>query len=178
MASLKDQLMQAGLANAKRARQADHAKRQAAKGRHEDVPAAELANAKRAEQLLRDQAANKAQQEAQAEKAVGAQIRQLIEMHQIDRSGGDQPYQFADGTKVRKLWLRPAQLDQVARGQIAIVRVGALSSTEFALVPTAIAEKIAQRDSARVVLKVQRQAQVVVDDDPYADYPIPDDLMW
>ena len=178
MASLKDQLMQAGLANAKRARQADHAKRQAAKGRHEEVPAAELVKQARAEQLVRYQAANKAQQDAQAEKGVVAQIRQLIEMHQIDRSGGDQPYQFADGSKVRKLWLRPAQIDQVARGQIAIVRIGAATSTEFALVPTAIAEKIAQRDSARVVLKVERQAQAVADDDPYADYVIPDDLMW
>ena len=160
MASLKDQLMQAGLANAKRARQADHAKRQAAKGRHEEVPAAELVKQARAEQLVRDQAANKAQQDTQAEKAIVAQIRQLIEMHQIDRSGGDQPYQFADGS------------------QIAIVRIGAAASIEFALVPTAIAEKIAQRDSARVVLKVERQAQAVADDDPYADYVIPDDLMW
>ena len=178
MVSLKDQLMQAGLANAKRARQADHAKRQAAKGRHEEVPAAELVKQARAEQLVRDQAANKAQQDAQAEKAIVAQIRQLIEMHQIDRSGGDQPYQFADGSKVRKLWLRPAQIDQLARGQIAIVRIGVATSTEFALVPTAIAEKIAQRDSAPVVLKVERQAQAVADDDPYADYVIPDDLMW
>ena len=89
MASLKDQLMQAGLANAKRARQADHAKRQAAKGRHEEVPAAELVKQARAEQLVRDQAANKAQQDTQAEKAIVAQIRQLIEMHQIDRSGVD-----------------------------------------------------------------------------------------
>ena len=76
MASLKDQLMQAGLANAKRARQADHAKRQAAKGRHEEVPAAELVKQARAEQLVRDQAANKAQQDTQAEKAIVAQIRQ------------------------------------------------------------------------------------------------------
>lgn len=178
MASLKDQLLQAGLANAKRARQADHAKRQAAKGRHDDVPAAELVKQTRAEQLARDQAANKAQQEAQAEKAVAAQIRQLIERHQIDRSGGDQPYQFADGSKVRKLWVRPAQLDQIAHGHIAIVRVGAASATEFALVPTAIAEKIAQRDGARVVLKVERQVTAVAADDPYADYVIPDDLMW
>lgn len=170
--------MQAGLANAKRARQADHAKRQAAKGRHDDVPAAELVRQSRAEQLARDQAANKAQQDAQAEKAISAQIRQLIAMHQIDRSGGDQPYQFADGNKVRKLWLRPAQIDQLARGQIAIVRVGASTSTEFALVPTAIAEKIAQRDDARVVLKIERQTQAVAADDPYADYVIPDDLMW
>lgn len=170
--------MQAGLANAKRARQADHAKRQAAKGRHEEVPVTELVKQTRAEQLARDQAANKAQQDAQAEKAIVAQIRQLIEVHQIDRSGGDQPYQFADGSKVRKLWLRPAQIDQLARGQIAIVRIGAVTSTEFALVPTAIAEKIAQRDSARVVLKAERHAQAVADDDPYADYVIPDDLMW
>lgn len=176
MASLKDQLLQAGLANAKRARQADHAKRQAAKGRHEDTPAAELVKQARAEQLLRDQAANKAQQDAQAEKAVMAQIRQLIEMHQIDRSGGDQPYQFADGAKVRKLWVRQAQRDQLARGQIAIVRIGAPASTEFALIPTAIAEKIAQRDDACVVLKVERQT--IAADDPYADYVIPDDLMW
>lgn len=178
MASLKDQLLQAGLANAKRARQADHAKRQAAKGRHEDTPAAELVKQSRAEQMARDQAANKAQQAAQASKAIEAQIRQMIEVHQIDRSGGDQPYQFADAGKVRKLWLRTGQSDQIARGHIAIVRVGAPTTTEFALVPTVVAEKIAQRDAARVVLVVERKAQAVDADDPYADYVIPDDLMW
>ena len=42
--------------------------------------------------------------------------------------------------------------------------------------PTTVAEKIRQRDEAAVVLLNDRNVQD--EDDPYADYPIPDDLMW
>ena len=66
MASLKDQLMKAGLADQKRARQADHARRQAAKGRGDGESAAELAQRARSEQAEKDREANRPLQQAQA----------------------------------------------------------------------------------------------------------------
>ena len=47
----------------------------------------------------------------------------------------------------------------------------------YALVPKPVAEKIAERDSACVVL-LNRPPEQPDEADPYADYPIPDDLMW
>ena len=55
------------------------------------------------------------------------------------------------------------------RVQICEVRVA---------VATAKAQKIAQRDPQVVVVLNQYEPTPVDEDDPYADYQIPDDLMW
>lgn len=171
--SLKDQLLKAGLADAKRARQADHARRQAAKGRSEGESAAELAQRARAEQAEKDREANRQLQLAQEQKAVVAQIRQLIERHRIVRSG-DIGWQFTDGRKVKKLLVSADQQYQLTHGHVAIVRNG----DGYELVPTVVAEKIRQRDAEVIVLLNSRRQDEPAEDDPYADYPIPDDLMW
>jgi uncharacterized protein len=49
----------------------------------------------------------------------------------------------------------------------------------YVLVPRVVAEKVAQRmPEAVVFLADQNKAQQLTDDDPYKDFPIPDDLMW
>ena len=45
------------------------------------------------------------------------------------------------------------------------------------LVPRVIADKIAERD-ASLVVRVKKTETVVEEDDPYAAFQIPDDLMW
>lgn len=172
--SLKDQLLKAGLADAKKARRAEHEKRVQAKNPAADS-AEKLAQQARAEQAERDRALNRAREEEKEKRALAAQIRQLTENHRIARTGGDQPYQFTDGKKIKKLYVTAAQQDQLARGQIAIVRLG----EGHELVPAVVAEKIRQRDAEAVVLLNTRPAAGTSDpDDPYAAYQIPDDLMW
>ena len=52
----------------------------------------------------------------------------------------------------------------------------------YELVPAPVAAKIAMRDAALVVVLNQAQAktndQTADEEDPYANYQIPDDLMW
>ncbi len=172
--SLKDQLLKAGLADNKRARQADHAKRQAAKGKTDGESAASAVQKAREAQVEKDREASRQLILQQEQKAVAAQIRQLIEAHRIERKGGELSYQFSDERKVKKLLVSEPQQYQLIHGQIAIVRL----DERYELVPAAIAEKIQQRDPAPIVLLNNRQASAVADDDPYADYQIPDDLMW
>lgn len=172
--SLKDQLLKAGLADNKRARQADHAKRQAAKGKHEGESAALAVQKAREAQVEKDREASRQFVLQQEQKAVAAQIRQLIEAHRIERKGGELSYQFTHERKVKKLLVSEPQQYQLIHGQIAIVTL----DSQYELVPTAIAEKIQQRDPSPIVLLNTRQASVVADDDPYANYQIPDDLMW
>lgn len=172
--SLKDQLLKAGLADAKKARRAEHEKRQMAKD-----PSAESAEALaakvRAEKAEHDRALNRQQQEDKEKRAIAAQVRQLIERHRIARSGGEVAYQFTDAKKIKKLYVTAAQQAQLASGQIAIVRLG----EGHELVPTVVAEKISQRDAASVVLlNTRTPAEAGAGDDPYAAYQIPDDLMW
>lgn len=172
--SLKDQLMKAGLANAKKVRRAEHEKRQMAKDPNAET-ADKLAAKTLAEKAERDRELNRLQQEEKDRRAVAAQVRQLIEAHRISRDGGDVPYQFTDDKKIKKLYVRPAQQTQLASGQIAVVRLG----EGYELVPTVVAEKVRQRDEAAVVLlNTRKPAQAGDEEDPYAAYQIPDDLMW
>ena len=48
----------------------------------------------------------------------------------------------------------------------------------YELLPAVAAEKIMQRDDAVIVLLNSNDKPEVDEDDPYADYQIPDDLMW
>lgn len=171
--SLKDQLMKAGLADAKKARRAEHEKRVQAK--QPDAESAQaLAQKALNEKAERDRELNRVRDAELAQKALAAQIRQLIEAHRIDRKGGEVSYQFTDQRKIKKLYVTAAQQDQLARGQIAIVRLG----DNHELVPTIVAEKIRSRDDGAVVVLNQRNSTGPEEDDPYAAYQIPDDLMW
>jgi len=57
---------------------------------------------------------------------------------------------------------------------IAIIKLG----DQYELVPSPVAEKIAQRDESRIILQNQASKDSGDEDDSYADYQIPDDLMW
>jgi uncharacterized protein YaiL (DUF2058 family) len=49
----------------------------------------------------------------------------------------------------------------------------------YELVPAIVAEKIKQRDDSYVlVMNDKIQEETSTNDDPYADFQIPDDLMW
>lgn len=172
--SLKDQLLKSGLADAKKARRAEHEKRQMAKDPNAES-AEKLAAKALAEKAERDRELNRRQQEEKDKRAVMAQIRQLIEAHRIARTGGDVSYQFTDDKKIKKLYVKAAQQAQLANGQVAIVRLG----EGYELVPTVVAEKIRQRDDSVVaLLNTRAPATAAEADDPYAAYQIPDDLMW
>jgi uncharacterized protein YaiL (DUF2058 family) len=125
-----------------------------------------------AKQAEKDRQLEAERHRQQREREIVAQIRQLIETHRLDRARGEVAYQFVQDKKIKKLHVTEPQRDQLARGQIAIVALG----EGHELVPTTVAEKIRQRDEAAVVLLNDRNVQD--EDDPYADYPIPDDLMW
>ena len=171
--SLKSQLLKAGLADEKKARKADHEKRLAARNPGADDPR-QLAQQTLAEKAEHDRALNLAREQEKAAKALAAQIRQLVEAHRLERKDGAVAYQFTDARKVKKLHVTAAQQEQLVRGQIAVVRL----ADRYELVPAAVAERIRSRDAAAVVVLNVRPAGTPAEDDPYADYKIPDDLMW
>jgi hypothetical protein len=172
--SLKDQLMKAGLADAKKARKAVHEKRQEAKAPSQES-ASILAQKAREDQAERDRLLNKQREDEKQQKALQAQIRQLISTQKISRQNGDIAYQFVDAGKIKKLYVTSDQQDQLVRGHIAIVRL----NEQFELVPTLVAEKIRLRDESVVaLLNTRTETTATQEDDPYANYQIPDDLMW
>ena len=177
MSSLKDQLLAAGLTdkqsvrNARKKKQAKIPKKQ--RGGLSD--SAKLAEQTRLEKAQQDKKLNRERQLESEKKAEFAQIKQLVTGSKIDRKNADIAYSFTHGKKIKKLTVSADQQKQLARGQICIV---VLSNESFELVPKIVAEKIIQRDASYVIQNLDKQLDQTTTDDPYADYQIPDDLVW
>ncbi|MDM1707027.1 DUF2058 domain-containing protein [Thiopseudomonas alkaliphila] len=178
MSSLRDQLLKAGLVNQKQAKQAEKQQRKqqrlVKKGQAEaDVTAQEMARKAQEQKALRDQELNREQQEKAELKARRAQIKQLIESARLPKFEGDDFYNFVDNKKVKRIAVNELVRNKLSNGSLAIVSHGG----GYEIIPREAAEKIEQRDPRRIVL-LNTATHEVEADDPYADYQIPDDLMW
>jgi uncharacterized protein len=178
MPSLQDQLLKAGLADEKKAKAIKSEKRkkrkQQPKGTAEISETEIRARQAREEKAEKDRQLNLERQKEADKKAIQAQIRQLIETNRIERSGGETAYQFVDNKKIKKLYVTETMADQLARGRLAVV----LLNGSYEVVAEGVARKIMERDESAVVALHERQEDDLGDDDPYAGYEIPDDLMW
>jgi uncharacterized protein YaiL (DUF2058 family) len=181
MASLQDQLLKAGLIDAKKAKQANKEKRKetnvARRSNEEKVDEIkQSAEQARAEKVERDRVLNRQRDEELKQKAIAAQIKQLIENHRQAKGAGegDVEYNFTDGKLIKKIRVSKTVREQIVRGVLAVVRLG----EGYELVPRIVADKIAQRDQNAVIVANTKSAQQLDEDDPYKDYVIPDDLMW
>jgi uncharacterized protein YaiL (DUF2058 family) len=178
MASLQDQLLKAGVVDASKAKKISKEKRKQAKrqpkGHEQADETRELARRAQAEKTERDRELNRQLQALGEKKAIQAQIIQLISMNRIERSGGETPYQFTDGKKIKKIHVTAQLQNELSRGRVAIAKLG----DSYELVPAAAARKIMQRDELLIVLLNTNEPLGVDEHDPYAEYEIPDDLMW
>lgn len=173
--SLQAQLLKAGLVDEKKLKQAQRAKKKQAKNEPEKIhnPAAAVEKA-RAEKSERDRQLNQQRQEEAARKEREAQAKQLIDQGKIERTGGETPYQFVMKNKVKKIHVTTEQFDKLSRGKLAIVR----QSGNFELIPLEVAEKVMERAPHWPVVIAKVQAETTAEDDPYAAFKVPDDLMW
>lgn len=167
--SLQEQLLKAGLTNEKKAKKAKKASKKT-RDMKRDVKAA--AEEKRQAQLAKDKELNNQIKQQAEQKAQKAQIKQLIEMNMLEVAGGDVTYNFMDDNKVKTLKVTAAIQRQLANGLLSIVNY----KDDYAIIPSVVSDKIAIRDDS--VLVSQNEIEEPDEDDPYADYVIPDDLMW
>lgn len=181
MTSLQDQLLKAGLIDQKKAKQVSKEKRKQKKQAHRTgEPENETKQAvqeARAAKLEKDRELNRQRQLEAEQKALKAQIKQLIENHRQSKGAGknEVEYKFTDGKLIKRILVGPMVHRQIVQGQLAIVRLG----QGYELVPRVVADKILQRDATTVVLANTHNATPEQEeDDPYKDYVIPDDLMW
>ena len=178
MSSLQEQLLKSGVVDKKKAKYIEQEKRKQKKkmpkGEAQLNEGAEEAIANRHEKVARDRELSRQLNEKAERKAVAAQIKQLIEVNRVDRNDGEIAYQFTDGKKINKIYVTALLQTQLSNGLIAIIKLG----DKYELVPSPVAEKIAQRDESRIILQNQASNDSGDEDDSYADYHIPDDLMW
>ena len=176
--SLKDQLLKAGLVDVRKVSAAHKEKKKQEmmerKHKIETVDEAKM-NAQQAmlEKAERDRQLNFERDEQLRHKAIIAQIKQLIEVSRLPRDGAGIAYNFTDGTKIKKILVTETMLNQLSNGRLAIVKF----EEQYSVVPKSVAEKIKLRDESYVIVSNVLQ-QVDDADDPYAEYKIPDDLMW
>ena len=183
MSSLQEQLLKAGLvdekklarANQQKNKQAQQARKQRGKKKPQPNTGQQRPQNKKAE---RDRELNRQRQEAARQKELAAQAKQLIVDNQLDRKQGEQPYGFVYKRKVKKIYVTEAQKSQLSGGQLAIATYVASDGRKFELVPIAIAERIAERDSTMLVPIDSAPDSKPDENDPYADYQVPDDLTW
>ncbi|QKI89340.1 DUF2058 domain-containing protein [Thiomicrorhabdus xiamenensis] len=184
--SLFDQLKKSGLVDDKRAKKVQREKQQQNKqkkankskkgqGGNSQNEAALLAAKAAEEKAQRDRELNQKRQQEQAEKAKHAELRQLIQSNQLKGYEGDIAYNFSDGTAVKTLKVNEKTQRGLAGEKILIVRFG----KGYALISAELQEKIEQRDASVIVRNESLQTQLSKEDeDYYAKFEIPDDLIW
>ena len=176
--SLQDQLLKAGLVDKKKAHKINKTKnkqvKQKQKNKIEITDETKLATQQaQTKKVARDRQLN-LQRKAEAErKAVAAQIRQLVEMNRQTGDEGNIDYSFTDGTLIKRMVVTETQLTQLSNGRLCIIKL----DERYELIPTLVAEKIRMRDENTQILSNQT-TEAPDEDDPYADFQVPDDLMW
>ncbi len=183
MTSLQDQLLKAGLVDKNTAKKVSKEKHKANKASKKSKAESresrqQSTNAMKALHAERDRDLNRMKQEAAELKAIQAQIRQLIELNKVDISDGEVAYNFAVENKVKTLYVPERVRSSLGSGRLAIVKFEKGDQSRFEIVANGIANKIAQRNPETVVYQSSATEDDANEDDPYADFKVPDDLMW
>jgi uncharacterized protein YaiL (DUF2058 family) len=179
MVSLQEQLMKAGLVDSKKVKKVNQDKsKQKKEDRRAGVQAVDEAreaalelqrkNAERARDM------NAQRDAAASQKAIMAQVIQMVRQHRQPKGNGDVAYNFTFGSKIDRMYVSNAVQQHLVNGRLVIVVLDGVAE----LVPKIVGEKIAER-APEVVVAVKRTAgEQPAQDDPYADYKIPDDFTW
>lgn len=200
--SLRDQLVASGLASASQAKKSEkqaRAESQARKKRRKNKatkpadlsgtsPASkaetatsaepesrQLARKARVQRSYRDQARARKENVRAANRAMRAEIRQMLQQHDQrakEARDDDVPYNFVHNKKIKRIYLPRGQVEQLSRDQLFIINDDGI----YHLVTKEIADKISARDPSRLI--AARSDPVEEMDEFYKNFEVPDDLDW
>jgi uncharacterized protein len=195
--SLRDQLLAAGLGNknqAKQAREDQHRHRhtqqhQQRKGQKPGAggpggrPPAPVPNVDPAK-LARDQALEQKKRDKAARKERAAQVRQIVEPNALPRLETDDYYNFVHEGRIARVGVDGARRAALVGGALAIVR----SHGQYLVVSAEVAARVREREPRAVVHDAaavtpagggaSAASSTPAEDDPYAQFKVPDDLVW
>jgi len=178
--SLQEQLLGAGLTNKAKAKTSKTNKRKQTQAvrKNKIVVVDETAEAmKRAKLKLieKDKTLNLQKEQFAEKKAIIAQIKQLVDAKKVPQDAEGEAYNFSDGSTIKKIYVSSDVREQLVNGRLAIVKI----EKRYEIVTAEVAEKIFQRDKNCVLLLNERKdSDSIEEDDAYAAYQVPDDLMW
>lgn len=174
--ALQAQLLKAGLVDQKKAKkltkQAQHEQRTGQDDRAE--LAAEI-NKNQQSKQEKDLNLNAIKQQQLEERTLKANIKQMIQQHKIKDTDGEIGYQFIDENKIKKIYLDQQVYNALVAGSLVIAQ----APPSYAILPKALAERIDQKMQGFIIWnQSEKNDQTTDENDPYAAYVIPDDLMW
>lgn len=175
--TLQEQMLKAGLVSSKKMAKVQ---RTAKKSRVQAREAREAVEENKKAQLERDKELSEQQKQAALSKEYKAQVKQLIEMNKITIARANIDFNFTDNNLIKKVVVDKLTQSQLISGRLAIARllVDKNGESTYAIIPASVADKIAQRDADSIVLNSALSQEEQDEDDPYADFKVPDDLMW
>ena len=174
--ALQAQLLKAGLVDNKKAKkltkQAQHEHRT---GQSDEAALKASIEQSKQDKLAKDQALNSEKQRVLEEKTLKANIVQMIQQHKVKDTAGDIAYQFIDENKIKKIYITQTAYNALVAGTLVVAK----EQDSYALLYRELAEKIEQRMTGFILFaKDDANNQSTDEEDPYAAYVIPDDLMW
>lgn len=180
MASLQDQLMKSGLINKQKAKQAQTEKRRKAKQKKKkgtiEVSDVQIAiNEQKAQQKQQDLDKNRETQAQLDVRAAHGKLIQMIAQHCEKNYQGEIDYHFTFENKVKRIAVNEKTQQGLIKGSLAIC----VLNDEFYLINKEAAAKLSEIDaSVLVALHEKVEISEIEEDDPYAEFAIPDDLIW
>ena len=175
--ALQAQLLKSGLVDNKKAKklskQAQHENRT---GQSNQADLKASIEQSQLEKQNKDQQLNAEKQRQLEEKTLKANIIQMIGQHKIRDTDGDNVYQFIDDAKVKKLYINQQIYNALVSGSLVIAK----DQESYAFLPKALADRINEKMLGFIIVSNASTTNndVTDEEDPYAAYVIPDDLMW
>ncbi len=113
--------------------------------------------------------------------ALNLRIRELLDRHAVNDRNAEIAFNFAREDVVRRVYVTDEQRRKLAAGELALVGF----RRRHHVVPAGVADEI---QALRPIVFVHRAAgagggapagdAASAEDDPYRDFPVPDDLRW
>lgn len=188
--SLREQLLKQGLVSKEQAKQAEkQAKLKEHQGQktqskqqkaNKEIVNKEsisyLAAKAREAEIVRAKELNRQKEIEREKKALWSQVRDIIDCQHLNDPDAEGAYYFLEDKWVRKIEVTLKQRQLLANAQLAITAI----DDKYYLVTAAVAEKVQTRVPEVVVCFHQQLTKKCISeqDEAYAAYPIPDDLIW
>lgn len=178
---LQEQLLKAGLVKKSKVAEVAREQNKARHGKTGAAPSESQLEAERARELKaeKDRALAAGLKAQRRITELRAQARQIIQDKKLPRTG-ESEYRFTADGAIQTLLVDDAQRRQLASGALVIARLG----ERYELLPRAAAQKVRERDPGLIVLDHGHadDAGAAVanaeDDAYYAQFQVPDDLVW
>lgn len=151
--SFQDQLLKSGLVNKKQVKKSKQEKHVSRKKNKGEKTSPEI-NKAHQEKLAKEKRNRELNQQLNKEKQKLenlVQVRQLIETNRLDIrdvNRYDEPYHFALGKKIKKIFVNDKIAQQLSLGQLAIVKL----DDQFEVIPARVAKQIISRDQNSLVV--------------------------